>query len=221
MRINHKPFPAPLAMIASVGGLASIASADIPQMGGPMSHLLVSIFNDQVFLEFESPSMSTVELQSSPSSFGGSASVLDGMGFNSQFGWLAEGFISLPPSSGVFVRALSMSQHLEVYSEFGYDPIMGTDGSDQTWQWDGTMTHNWFATEVKGPHAASFEVFVGDLSGNPLDGWTSGTIDLNFIYGGDPNDRLGVRGAGMVGQVPSPGSLLVLGSGFCMVRRRR
>ena len=221
MRTTHTAFPVSMAMTALVGGLASIVSADIPQMGGPMSHLLVSIFNDQVFLEFESPSMSTVELQSSSSSFDGGASVLDGMGFNSQFGWLAEGFISLPPSSGVFVRTLSMSQHLRVYSEFGFDPIMGTEGSELIWQWNGTMTHNWFATEVKGPHAASFEVFVGDQSGNPLDGWISGTIDLNFIYGGDPNDRLGVRGSGLVGQVPAPGSLLVLGSGICMVRRRR
>ena len=217
MRINHSSLPA-LMLIA---GIAPLANADIPQMGGPMSHLLVSIFDQQVFIEFESPWMSTVELLEGAGTFDGSASVLNGMGHNAQFGWLAEGFISLPPSSGVYVRSLSMSRHLGVYSEFGFDPILGTDGSNRTWQWDGTMTHNWFATEVKGPHSASFEVFVGDQFGSPLDGWTSGTIDLNFIYGGDPNEQLGVRGSGMVGQVPTPGSLIVLGSGICITHRRR
>ncbi len=186
-----------------------------------MSHLMVSIFNQQVFVTFESPSLSTVEMVEGSGVFSGSASVLDGLGHNSQFGWLANGFISLPPSSGVFVRTLGGSEHLSVYSEFGYDPILGTDGSDSVWQWDGTMVHNWYASDVKGPHSVRYEVFVGDQSGNPLDGWIGGGVELNFTYGADPNDRLGVLGDGFVSTVPAPGSLLVLSGVLVMGKRRR
>lgn len=197
-----------------------IARADIPQMGGPMSHLLVSIFDQQVFVTFESPAMSTVEMIEGAGSFSGSASVLDGLGHNSQFGWLANGFISLPPSSGVFVRLLGGSPHLSVYSEFGYDPILGTDGSSLIWQWDGTMVHNWYASDVMGPHRVGYEVFVGDLSGNPLDGWIAGAVDLNFTYGPDLSGRLGVLGMAQGSSVPPPGSLAVLACGLLMKRRR-
>lgn len=157
--------------IGTVSVLGMVAQAGTsPQMGGNMSHLLVSIFDQQVFIGFESPAMATVELQESTSMFDGDASVLNHTGHNAQFGWLVGGFISLPSNSGVFVRTLGGSEHLSVYSEFGYDPILGTDGSDSVWQWDGTMTHNWYSSEVKGPHSVRYEVFVGDLLGNPLDG---------------------------------------------------
>jgi len=201
--------------------LAGSTHADIPQMGGSMSHLLVSIFDQQVYVTFESPALSNVEMTEGSGAFSGSASVLDGLGHNSQFGWLANGFISLPPSSGVFVRTLGGSEHLSVYSEFGYDPILGTDGSDSVWQWDGAMTHNWYASDVKGPHSVRYEVFVGDLSGNPLDGWTSGGVELNFTYGDDPSDRLSVLGGGSVSTVPAPGSLLVLSGVLALGKRRR
>lgn len=205
----------PLALISGT------ASADIPQMGGPMSHLLVSIFDQQVFMSFESPHMSTVELIEGSSTYDGSASVLDHMGINSQFGWLVNGTVSLPPSSGVFVRTLSSSQHLSVYSEFGYDPILGTGGSDSVWQWNGQMTHNWYASDVMGPHSVAYEVFVGDLLGNPLGGWTSGQIELNFTYGPDLSDRVGVLGSGISASVPAPGSLAVLWGAVLIGRRRR
>ncbi len=207
--------------IVPIAILATAASANIPQMGGPMSHLLVSIFNQQVFLSFESPSMSTVELLDGPGAYQGNASVLDHSGINSQFGWLVNGTVSLPSSSGVFVRTLGGSPHLSVYSEFGYAPILGTDGSDPVWQWDGTMTHNWYASEIKGLHSVRYEVYVGDLSGNPLDGWTGGGIELNFTYGPDLSDRIGVLGGGVVSAVPSPSSIALLGGLAFLSPRRR
>lgn len=200
---------------------SSHALADIPQMGGGMSHLLVSIFDQQVFVTLESPSMATVEMTQGAGAFSGSASILDGLGHNSQFGWLANGFISLPPSSGVFVRTLGGSQHLSVYSEFGYEPILGTDGSNSIWQWDGSMTHNWYASDVKGPHAVRYEVFVGDLAGNPLDGWTSGNIELNFTYGPSLDGRIGTLNGGPIPAVPAPGSLALLAGGLILTRRQR
>ncbi|MFK7758867.1 MAG: hypothetical protein AB8C13_02845 [Phycisphaerales bacterium] len=213
-----------LAIPLVIGAMCSASHADIPQMGGAMSHLLVSIFDQQVFIGFESPSMSTVELLDGSGSFNGAASVLDGLGHNAQFGWLANGFISLPPSSGVFVRTVSMSPYLQIYSEFGYAPILGTEGSDRIWQWDGTMTHNWFASEAQGLSSATFEVFVGDLAGNPLDGWISGTIDLQFLYGADLSGRIGTRSGGaaqgLVPSVPAPAGIALL-SLSAVTRRKR
>jgi len=185
-----------------------------------MSHLLVSVFEQQVYLSFESPSMGTVVMQDGEG-FGGNASVLNGTGYNAQFGWLANGFVSIPPGSGVFVRRVAGSPWIDVYSESGYEPILGTDGSDALWQWDGTMTHNWFATGVHGMHRVEYEVFVGDSVGNPLDGWTGGTIALGFEYG-RPLRTLGERPAGSIGAVtPAGGSLLPLGLALLGAPRRR
>ena len=124
-------------------------------------------------------------MQDNDGDFDGPASVLNGMGYNAQFGWLANGFISLPPSSGIFVRTLSSSPHLRVHEETTFEKILGTGDSSSIWRWDGTMTHNWYSTDTHGPHRARYEVFVGDLSGNPLDGFSSATIDLSFEYGPD------------------------------------
>ena len=73
-----------------------------------------------------------------------------------------------------------------------------------------------------GPHFARYEVFVGDTSGNPLDGFQSASIDLRFEYGQDPSGRIGVINGGVVSTTPTPGTLgiAVLGLG-CIARRRR
>lgn len=204
-----------------------------------MSHLLVTLFDNEIYVTFETPAMATVEMQDVPGDFTGAASVLNNKhGYNGQFGWLANGFISLPPASGIFVRTIEQSDHLTVFEESTFDPILGTRGSSDVWQWDGTMTHNWYAASLHGPHSASYEVFVGDLAGNPLDGYRSGFVELNFAFGsnitadsefgiGDlttgtinPNiPRLNHRG---IGAVPAPGAMGVLafaGLGACKRRR--
>ena len=204
-----------------LGALSSSALADIPTLGGPMSHLLVTLFQNEIFITFESPSKATVEMQGNPGTFTGNASVLNDLGYNAQFGWLANGFISLPPSSGIFVRTASISEHLSVFEQGSFDPIFGTGQSDDTWQWGGAMTHNWYATDVFGPHHASYEVFVGDLLGNPLDGYQSGFVDLAFQYGPDLSGRVGSFGVS-VRSVPAPSALSIVAIGaFGLSRRRR
>lgn len=197
------------------------AAASTPALGGPMSHLLVTLFQNQVYLSYESPSMSTVLMQDNDSDFAGGASVLNGTGYNAQFGWLANGFISLPPSSGFYVRTLGSSPHLNVYEETTFASILGTGGSSEVWQWDGTMTHNWYSTDTHGPHFARYEVFVGDLSGNPLAGYTSGVIDLAFEYGSDLSGRIGTLGSSSVGALPAPGAICSFGIGFVLAGSRR
>ena len=136
----------PIALMTCTSG----AFASSPTLGGPMSHLLVTLFNNEIFLTFESPSMSTVTMQDNTGDFVAGASVLNNNGYNGQFGWLANGFISLPPSSGIFVRTLASSPHLSVYEETTFASILGTDGSDDIWRWDGTMTHNWYSRDTPG-----------------------------------------------------------------------
>lgn len=207
----------PLALMISTAG----AAASSPTLGGPMSHLLVTLFQNQVYLSFETPSMSSVEMQDNAGDFVGGASVLNGNGYNGQFGWLANGFISLPPSSGIYVRTLATSPHLNVYEESSFAAILGTEGSDEVWRWDGTMTHNWYSTRFHGPQFARYEVFVGDLEGNALAGYQSATIDLSFEYGPDLSGRIGTLGSGSVQSVPAPGTAALLGAAFLCVRRRR
>ncbi|HCT46821.1 MAG: hypothetical protein CMJ35_00750 [Phycisphaerae bacterium] len=207
----------PLTLALSAG----TAAASTPTLGGPMSHLLVTLFQNQVYLTFESPAMSTVSMQGNEGDFVGDASLLNNMGYNAQFGWLANGFISLPPDSGIFMRTLSSSPHLNVYEESTFNPIFGTDGSDDVWQWDGTMTHNWYSTETHGSHWARYEVFVGDLFGNPLDGYTSASIDLTFEYGPDLSGRIGVKNSPSIGALPTPGVMSTLGIGIVAAGRRR
>lgn len=188
-----------------------------------MSHLLVTVFDNQVYLSFESPAMSTVTMQDAGDDFTGPASVLNNSGYNAQFGWLANGFIALPPDTGIFVRTVAASPHINIYEEASFTAILGTGSADPVWQWDGTMAHNWYATEVRGPHRVRHEVFVGDLFGNPLDAYTSATIELGFEYGPDLSGRIGVIRNSTIGVVPSPPPLMMLAIVLCsgVSRRRR
>lgn len=204
-----------IAMVA-----ASVANAG-PTLGGPMSHLLVTVFDNQVYLSFESPAMSTVTMQDAGDDFTGPASVLNNSGYNAQFGWLANGFIALPPDTGIFVRTVAASPHINIYEEASFTAILGTGSADPVWQWDGTMAHNWYATEVRGPHRVRHEVFVGDLSGNPLDTYTSATIDLAFEYNPDLSGRIGVIGSSTVGVIPAPATLTTFGVVFAIATGRR
>ena len=224
------------ATVISIAGSSAIA--DIPTLGGDMSHLLVTLFDNEIYVTFETPVMATVEMQDVPGDFSGAASVLNNKhGYNGQFGWLANGFISLPPASGIFVRTIEQSEYLTVFEESTFDPILGTRGSSDVWQWDGTMTHNWYAASLHGPHSASYEVFVGDLAGNPLAGYRSGFVELNFAFGSnitaDSDSGIGDLTTGTinpinpglnhrsVGAVPSPGAMGLLALGGLGVCKRR
>lgn len=198
-----------------------VPAAAHPTLGGPMSHLLVTVHQQTVYLTLESPQMGTVFMQDG-AGFSGPASVLNGTGYNAQFGWLANGFISLPPGAGMFVRTTSGSPWMAIYSESDFSPILGTDGSDPVWRWDGTMVHNWYATRVQGEHLLRHEVYVGDLSGMPLSGWTPGVIDLAFQHGRSPahfpaQDLFVHHGA----SVPAPGAVGMMLCSVVAWRRRR
>lgn len=209
-------------ILTALGMLTGAAfAASTPSLGGPMSHLLVTLHQQQLYISFESPSLSTVIMHDNDGDFTGPASVLNGSGYNAQFGWMANGFISLPPSTGIFVRTLSTSPHLRVYQQSSFQPILGTDASSDTWQWDGTMTHNWYATTIHGPHLARYQLFVGDLWGNPLDTFTPATVDLHFLYGPDLRPRVIAFTGHGANPIPAPGALCPLALGSIGLTRRR
>lgn len=195
-----------------------------PSLGGPMSHILVTLFNNQIDLTLESPDLSTVTMQEPAQPLNGPAAILNGTGYNAQFGWLANGFIALPPDAGIYVRTLVASPHLSVYDEITFETILGTSDSDEVWRWDGTMTHNWYSTAVHGPHLARYEVFVGDHHANPLGGYAPGTIELRFDHSPDLSGRIGLRtqslSTGRAG-IPTPGTLALASIALLTTSRRR
>jgi len=58
-----------------------------------------------------------------------------------------------------------------------YTPIFGTDGSSSKWRWDGKMDHNAYAVALKHlttsnqPFTATYHLYIGDASGNPVAGY--------------------------------------------------
>lgn len=188
-------------------------------LGGPMKHLLISQIGQDLSFSFETTVDGPLEFQDPTTGFPGVASVLDGAAYNAQFGWLASGFFSLPASTGVFVRAVEQSAGLRVYDAFSFDPILGTQGSDDVWQWSGVMTHNWYAAEAPGFYNATYVVYVGNLAGNALEGWGSTSVSLSWIWG--------LQGPSLqtddapAGPVPTPGALAMISVGLTLSARRR
>lgn len=213
-----------LLMVMAAAGAS--ASADVPKMGGEMNHILVSVFQKTVYVGIERPEELPLDLYNYREHYDGAASVLDRSGYNSQLGWLANGFISLPPDAEMWVEAIHRDAGLRAYGELGFEPILGTPGSSTRWVWNGTMTHNWYAASALGTYNASYRVYVGTWAGDLYPGYTPGFIALSWEYlrGG----LGGVFGSGVIGaedvsRVPSPDGLALVGGslGGLLVRRRR
>lgn len=197
---------APLALVCSG------AAADIPNIHGtPMEHVNITFDGGSIGVELDNPG-AEVEMRRFPGeSYDGDASVLNGSYYSDQFGWLADGFISLGAGESIWIERTASSSGLDVYeggmrmmrANHSYDPILGTDGSSDIWRWDGTMTHNWYAADAPGAYEATYEVFVGDAQGNALAQYESDTITLSL------------------NAVPAPGSLAVLALGTIGAARRR
>jgi hypothetical protein len=124
----------------------------------------------------------------------------------------------------MWIEAIDQTPGLRSYEQGSFDPIFGTAGAPTRWQWDGTMTHQWYAAYALGEYLASYSVYVGTLDGEPYAGYTPGGIALSWSYlaGG-----LGTTGGGFTGVIgvepaPAPGAACVLGAaGLVMLRRRR
>lgn len=198
-------------ILAAFGGLT--AAADVwPQVVGAMEHVLISL-DDQT--NAISAHVEHGDITLNMNNFGElhtpPADVLDGKGYNDQYGWLQEGIINLPLDRTIWIEQSSATAGLEVY-EGGmrmmrdmhtYAPIFGTAGSAAVWEWPFTMTHHWYAAADFGDYAATYSVYVGDLSGAADPAYTPGEVTLRFSY------------------VPEPGALVMAALGGLIIGRRR
>lgn len=115
---------------------------------------------------------------------------------NGQYGWLIGGFWNTPPGTFVWIEQTSSTALLDVYHErqyadgsYGvYVPIFGTADTQgipagTKIYWDFSMLHNQYATDVPGLFRATYDVYLGDASGQPVAGYTSAQIELSWIAG--------------------------------------
>jgi len=164
--------------------LAASAANAAPPLGGAMNHVNLTLAGTEVIAEIDDPS--PMLLQSYAQSYAPPEDVLDSLAFNAQYGWLASGFWSLPSGASVWIEP--ESHELDCYAGrtfngYSYfDPIHGTDGSSMRIEWDGSMLHNYYATDSTGRYEVGFTVFVGDDAGEPWPGFSPGFVTLVWIY---------------------------------------
>jgi len=188
--------------IMTIGALAcaltiSTAQAQVwPQNVGPMHHILINF--DGTDITLDAPDLDEpLPLRNFGETLNPPANVLEGKAYNDQYGWLANGIFS-PPSEPIqtafWIRVVSQSPGLETYQggmrpitpNHTFAPIFETDGAPDIWQWNGTMTHNWYAAAQPGDYTATYEVYVGDLAGTPVSGFGSDTVTFTWRYVPEP-----------------------------------
>lgn len=193
--------------------VACAAHADtFPQSPGEMKHALIAFDGTNIELSIADIGPTPpLEMRNFGEHYTAPADVLDGKWYNDQYGFLANGTFSPPTGAAFYIELTSPVAGLEAYAggmrpmrpQHTYAPIFGTDGSPMFTQWNGMMTHHWFATATPGPYEATFRVYIGDAqTGAPLSGFGSDTMTFSWI--------------------PAPSSTAVLGlAGIAATRRRR
>ncbi len=163
-------------ILASVPSLVLAAN---PQLGGPMKHMLVTLSGTTIGVTLEGDPLERLWLKYYNQTYAAPADVLNGMHYNGQYGWLAGGFISLPPGSAIWVEIVDATPGLRMYEALTFAPLWGTAGASPRWKWNGVMVHNWYAAEQCGKYEATYIVYVGDaVTGFPRAGYFPGSVTL-------------------------------------------
>jgi len=181
-----------------------------PQFENPMVHVMIAFDGTDLTAHAEGANLDMInygDLHTAP------ADVLDGKFLSSQYGFLADGFITLPQDAAIWIEMTSASAGIEAYEggmrmmsqNHTYAPMFGTAGSDAAWKWGGTMHHPWFAAANEGSYSMVLNLYIGDeTSGAPLTGYGSESVTLSWQT------------------IPAPSSAALLGlGGLLAVRRRR
>ena len=132
--------------------------------------------------------------------------------FNSQFGLVLFESDPLPLGTSLFVNLVSASPGLEAFRWRNnapqlFDGIMGTDGSDNSWDW-GTVAHGMFhpmfvlPAGSSGTADATLRFAVIDSGGIPVPGVNSAQAAVTFTV------------------IPEPSSSWLAVSGACLLFRR-
>ncbi len=175
-------------VVAAVGvlGLASVAGANQPTLGGPMVHLEVGF--DGASLSVHKASADALVLRAYPGvAYEAPADVLNETSYNGQYGWMIAGAWSLPEGASLWIQSIDCSPGLDVYAARNapspYAPIFGTQGTPDSIRWSGMMMHNWYATGTDGRYLAQYRVYFGDESGAPLAGFNAAEVRLDWTTG--------------------------------------
>lgn len=182
-----------IATTAAIALTAVTAAAEDHHgsIGGQMKHIYVTLDGNTLGAAVGDPAVAIPQLSdlSMGHDYTGDKSVLNGTAHNAQYGWMTT-IPFLPADSGLFVRLLDQSPGLRTYSQDDFAPLFGTDGASDTWSWNGTMIHNWYAidldqiTAADMPLFANYEVYLGYADGpnyaDPIDGYSAATVRLDF-----------------------------------------
>ncbi|MBX3322398.1 MAG: hypothetical protein KF757_05355 [Phycisphaeraceae bacterium] len=177
-------------VLASSFTLASAASAVNPQMGGMMKHLGVEMHGGSMLHIHVDHSVPTPLLQNYGHAYDAPADVLNDTMYNAQYGWMIEGFWTLPPNATIWIEQLDATPGLQVYiggtmmNQGTFAPIFGTAGSSPRIAWNGTMLHNWYAVTTPGVYEATYRVYLGDANGLPLPGYFADEVTIEWFAQG-------------------------------------
>lgn len=127
-----------------------------------------------------------------------------GLSFSRRYGFVM-GTMSdpLPAGTAIWIRKVSLSPGLMAWRFRGnpktWEPIFGTEGSSDVYQWDSTMFHPTFAAEVgTNTFTAVFDAYlVSSASGEPLPNGSTGPFALAFTNMLDGRPRLSITAGEM------------------------
>jgi len=169
------------ALAAALALGSPLRAGDEPNLGGEMKHLLVTLEDSTIAVAFEGDPLEEIQFFNYGETYDPPADVLNGKGYSGRYGWLAGGFIDLPPGTGIWVERIEATPGLETWEALTFDPILGHAGSPDRWRWSGAMTHNWYASLDHDRFRATYEVYVGDAeTGEPDSGFAPATVTLRF-----------------------------------------
>lgn len=168
------------------------SGADGQTLGGLMSHVQVGVTGGQVYVYKDDPSL--IPEMIGPDAFEAPYSVLNGKGYNAQFGWTALFPFDLHGDL-IWIKVLEQTEGLQAFEGGWADdagtgipdpndqsmiPIFQTFGSTDIWTWSGSMTHNWYVVTEPGEFSATYEVYVGDALGVINNSYTSAQVTFEF-----------------------------------------
>jgi hypothetical protein len=178
-------------VLALIAGCAASASGANPQMGGAMKHLGVELHGGTMLHVHVDNTVPTPEFADYGETYAAPADVLNGMMYNAQYGWMVEGFWTPPSGATLWIEQIAATPGLRAYSggtmmnQGTFDPIFGTDGSSPRIAWSGAMLHNWYAVDASGVYQATYSVYFGDASGNPLAGYMPAEVTIDWYAQSD------------------------------------
>lgn len=158
-----------------------------------MKHALVSQAGSTLSVHIDTPPATPVVMMSgasqdyTPSKF----DVLEDVHFNAQYGWLPDGFVSLPAERSIWIERTSATQPagsafkvfeagngMEGMAAWSMNEIYSHDGF--RWQWDGVMQHDYYTASRPGDYEMAFTIYVGDASGIPDPNYVAASAALQF-----------------------------------------